>query len=230
MSTSRSIRYLHTSSRALRPEARSSTLNLDSLRPKSQTPGSSTSNGFDASSAVKSVISALARSRQEEQEEPRKSFVPDRLLHPEAISAREIDAPHRPNPKPPLLGPPKRLAKQIDPFILTGSKPIEHIYNPSFMGAFLNPLGRLRSRAETGLTWKSQKGVARAVRRARCMGIISYWTDTPPVGGYGPPLQIGGSASRGRGLVGLIGSGIRGTKRLGVGSCGFWRTVMGRVT
>jgi small subunit ribosomal protein S18 len=42
-------------------------------------------------------------------------------------------------------------------------------------GAFINPVGKILTRAETGLTWKSQRRAGKLVRRARAMGVISYF-------------------------------------------------------
>jgi len=45
----------------------------------------------------------------------------------------------------------------------------------------VNQMGRIKTRAETGLTWKNQRKVGKLVRRARAMGLISQWTDRSPV-------------------------------------------------
>ena len=92
-------------------------------------------------------------------------------LHPEGS----------PNPRQPLLGPPNKIAKQIDAFHLSSSDPLDHIFNPSMSRAFVNQMGRIKTRAETGLTWKNQRKVGKLVRRARAMGLISQWTDRSPV-------------------------------------------------
>lgn len=51
--------------------------------------------------------------------------------------------------------------------------------------AFLNPMGMIKSRAQTGLTWKSQRRVGKMIRRARHMGIIPKWSNVPRPGGLG---------------------------------------------
>lgn len=87
--------------------------------------------------------------------------------------------------RPPLLGPPKRLAKQLDPFYITKTNPLDYVLNPHFSGAFTNQMGRIKPRAQTGLTWKSQRLVGKMVRRARAMGVISPWSNKPTPGGFG---------------------------------------------
>ncbi len=39
---------------------------------------------------------------------------------------------------------------------------------------FLNPHGRIKARAHTGLTAKHQRDVTRAIKRAREMGLLAY--------------------------------------------------------
>lgn len=85
----------------------------------------------------------------------------------------------------PLVGPPKKIAKKIDPFFLRGEDPLDHVTNPLVCYNFLNPLGMIKSRAETGLTWKSQRRVGKMIRRARHMGLISKFSNQPRPGGLG---------------------------------------------
>jgi len=51
--------------------------------------------------------------------------------------------------------------------------------------AFINPMGKIKGRNETGLTWKSQRLVGKMVRRARAMGVIPRWNNRPSEGGLG---------------------------------------------
>lgn len=87
--------------------------------------------------------------------------------------------------KPPLLGPPASLARQIDPFHILETSPLKYDLNPYVAQQFVNDLGKIKSRAETGLTWKSQRQVGKLVRRARSMGLIGRWSKLAPVGGLG---------------------------------------------
>lgn len=88
-------------------------------------------------------------------------------------------------PRPPLLGPSKKIAKQIDPFHIRKSNPLDHCVNPLMSLAFINQLGRIKGRNETGLTWRSQRMVGKMVRRARAMGVIPHWSNRPAPGGLG---------------------------------------------
>jgi small subunit ribosomal protein S18 len=49
--------------------------------------------------------------------------------------------------------------------------------NPVFVSDFLTQMGKIKRRAETGLSWKSQRMVGKMVRRARGMGVISRWSN-----------------------------------------------------
>ncbi|EIW65920.1 hypothetical protein TREMEDRAFT_35707, partial [Tremella mesenterica DSM 1558] len=94
--------------------------------------------------------------------------------------------PSYPNPtKPPLVGPPKSLAKSLDPFFLSHSDPLDHTLNPHFSLSFIDRLGRILPRSRTGLTRRSQRRIGKMVRRARSMGLVSKFVNLPSVGGYG---------------------------------------------
>jgi ribosomal protein S18 len=85
----------------------------------------------------------------------------------------------------PIMGPPNRVAKLIDPFHIRHSNPLEHAMNPLMCYKFINSMGKIKPRAETGLTWRSQRLVGKMVRRARAMGVIPRWDNRPRPGGLG---------------------------------------------
>lgn len=89
------------------------------------------------------------------------------------------------NPRPPLLGPKARDAKLIDPFYISRTNPLDNTYHPRLANVFTNALGRIKGRAETGLTWKSQRMMGKLIRRQRAMGIIPKWSNRISKGGYG---------------------------------------------
>ena len=115
------------------------------------------------------------------------------LLRPHDLTRSSLYPAQRPNAKPPLLGPRKAVAISIDPFHQSSQSPLDHVLNPYFAQAFVNPLGRLKTRAETGLTRRSQRKVGKMVRRARAMGLISKFSDRTAPGGYGSPLIARGT-------------------------------------
>jgi small subunit ribosomal protein S18 len=83
------------------------------------------------------------------------------------------------------MGPSTKVARQIDPFHIRQSNPLDHTLNPLMTFRFVNAFGKIRPRSETGLTWRSQRMVGKMVRRARAMGIVSRWTNLPRPGGLG---------------------------------------------
>lgn len=45
-------------------------------------------------------------------------------------------------------------------------------------------MGKIKSRAETGLTWKNQRRLGKAIRRAKMMGVIPVLSRRPLGLGY----------------------------------------------
>lgn len=80
-----------------------------------------------------------------------------------------IQKPYR---KQSLLGPPRAEAEQHDVFRQLNIDPVREATNSALMSAFVSEMGKIYSRAETKLTWRSQRKVGKAIRRAKMMGII----------------------------------------------------------
>ena len=55
---------------------------------------------------------------------------------------------------------------------MLGMDPLEEWKNPSILGGFLTPLGRIKHRSQTGLRAVNQRKVAKAIRRAVAMGLL----------------------------------------------------------
>ncbi|OCF38635.1 ribosomal protein S18 [Kwoniella heveanensis CBS 569] len=116
-------------------------------------------------------------------DETRKTFRAGHFTPPHSLTSTSLYPEQKPFPRAPLLGPPKKVAAKIDPFHLSKTSPTSHDLNPLFALAFVNQMGKIKGRAETGLTWKSQRKVGKLVRRARAMGLISAWNNQPVPGG-----------------------------------------------
>ncbi|KAL7423834.1 hypothetical protein Q5752_001418 [Cryptotrichosporon argae] len=108
---------------------------------------------------------------------PRYGFRAGEPVRPYDFAVDPASAPRKPPARPPLLGPPARLARRIDPFHLSSASPLAYALNPSFVHSFTNHLGKIKTRAQTGLTWASQRRVGKMVRRARAMGVVSRWSN-----------------------------------------------------
>ncbi|GJE84108.1 30S ribosomal protein S18 [Phanerochaete sordida] len=74
--------------------------------------------------------------------------------------------------KPAALGPRRAEAQRSDVFYQQQIDPLDEAMNSFLMSAFVTEMGKIKSRAETALTWRSQRRVGKAIRRARNMGII----------------------------------------------------------
>lgn len=78
----------------------------------------------------------------------------------------------------PLLGPTKKEAIQQDLIhrnLLKPGKPSladDSYKNAAILAQYVTEMGKIMGRASTGLTRKSQRGVGKAVRRARSMGLL----------------------------------------------------------
>src|SRR5882762_7224095 len=93
-------------------------------------------------------------------------------LHPTEFS-RERRVHGRPRfPKPWDLGPPNNAARRSDVFHQMEIDPVNECMNSRLLLNYMTFMGRIKKRAETKLTMRSQKRVAKAIKRAKMMGII----------------------------------------------------------
>lgn len=122
---------------------------------------------FPSSSLISSVDTPTQR--------PHKPFLPHRPYAPHDLLAQNLYPEQKPYPKPPLLGPSAKASKLSDPFHILGVNPIDEAINTNVVQAYITQMGKIKSRAETGLTWKNQRRVGKMVRRARAMGLVSKW-------------------------------------------------------
>lgn len=62
-----------------------------------------------------------------------------------------------------------------------GINPLNEYLNPQLLSHFVTNMGKIMPRAQTQLTWKNQRRLGKAIRRARAMGLMPYfgdWSDT----------------------------------------------------
>jgi len=81
--------------------------------------------------------------------------------------------------KRPYLGPPAKESRRKDVFHQLGIDPLRESFNPNLLSYFVSDMGRVASRAETQLTWRSQRRLSKAIRRAKMMGIIPLHSKNP---------------------------------------------------
>ncbi|KAI0251300.1 hypothetical protein BJV78DRAFT_1154493 [Lactifluus subvellereus] len=71
-----------------------------------------------------------------------------------------------------LLGPGAAESRRNDWFYQLGIDPLDEATNPRLLSYFVTDMGKMKSRAETRLTWRSQRRLTKAVRRAKMMGVM----------------------------------------------------------
>ncbi|KAI1005784.1 hypothetical protein K3495_g2436 [Podosphaera aphanis] len=67
----------------------------------------------------------------------------------------------------------QRTSPSVDAFDLLELNPLEHYRNFSIMSEWMTPMGRIKSRKETGLRPVNQRRIAKAIRRSIGIGMMS---------------------------------------------------------
>lgn len=81
------------------------------------------------------------------------------------------------------MGPNRKKAHKTDYFLNIptadgkGINPLNEYLNPALLSHFVSNMGKIMSRSQTQLTWKNQRRLGKAVRRARAMGLMPYFGD-----------------------------------------------------
>ncbi|KAJ2005917.1 hypothetical protein GGI04_002059 [Coemansia thaxteri] len=71
-----------------------------------------------------------------------------------------------------------------DPFVALGLNPLKAYKNPSLLSNFVTDMGKIKPRYKTGLTPKSQRRIAQAIKRARAFGLIPVTSRLTPINNY----------------------------------------------
>lgn len=113
----------------------------------------------------------------------RLTFLAPQMIHPTELTYEALRA-EKPYPARPLLGPTKKEAMETDQFYRLGlnpGKPSLHddsYKNGALLAAYCTELGKIQGRATTKLTIGSQRRVAKAIRRAKAMGLLPVLANT----------------------------------------------------
>lgn len=76
------------------------------------------------------------------------------------------------------LGPSRSRSLQTDYLLRNGGiDPLRETMNPFLVSKFVTNMGKIMNRQQTQLTWKNQRRVGKAVRRARSLGLMPYFAD-----------------------------------------------------
>ncbi|KAI0068806.1 hypothetical protein BV25DRAFT_1792758, partial [Artomyces pyxidatus] len=74
--------------------------------------------------------------------------------------------------KRPQIGPSAAESRAQDPFYQLDIDPLYEATNPYLLANYVTEMGKVKSRAETKLTWHSQRRLTKAIRRAKMMGVM----------------------------------------------------------
>ncbi|KAJ1963702.1 hypothetical protein GGI12_001892 [Dipsacomyces acuminosporus] len=73
---------------------------------------------------------------------------------------------------------------KTDPFVALDIDPIKEYKNSYLLSNFVTEMGKIRPRYKTGLTAKSQRKVAKAIKRARAFGLMPVTSRFNPMYNY----------------------------------------------
>ncbi|PWN33295.1 uncharacterized protein FA14DRAFT_161217 [Meira miltonrushii] len=125
--------------------------------------------------AAKQGGPALGGARQNNKTERR--FLQGRNYAPKNLNMEHLNA-ERTRRTPPLLGPSRAMAERNDDIFKLGLKPghvslhDDSYKNPVLLSNYVSVMGKIKPRRSSGLTRRSQREVAKAIRRARNMGLM----------------------------------------------------------
>ncbi|CAO3658241.1 unnamed protein product [Umbelopsis ramanniana] len=115
---------------------------------------------------------AAAQAKQNSQRQS-KGLLSGATYHPDAL----VDA--RPRQQRP-----KTVTPSQDPFDALGLDPLKEYKNFNLLSNFVSDIGKILPRAQTGITAKNQRKLAKAIKRARAMGLMSSTGKVTSVGSY----------------------------------------------
>ncbi|KAH0839923.1 hypothetical protein J3R83DRAFT_875 [Lanmaoa asiatica] len=102
----------------------------------------------------------------------RRKFAPGLFIRPHYWSYQHRFQPKNVRIAPPLVAPSRKEAFQYDIFREFGIDPLWETSNSTLLATFVSELGKIRPRTQTRLTTKTQRRLAKAIRRAKMMGVI----------------------------------------------------------
>ncbi|KAG2181679.1 hypothetical protein INT44_008494 [Umbelopsis vinacea] len=153
----------------LRPLARQQTAQISSL---SRSFSSLPTTGADSQSPEVKKQKAAAQAKQNSQRQS-KGLISGATYHPDAL----VDS--RPRQQRPKIVTPSQ-----DPFDALGLDPLKEYKNFNLLSNFVSDIGKILPRTQTGITAKNQRKLAKAIKRARAMGLMSSTGKVSSVGSY----------------------------------------------
>ncbi|KAJ7368463.1 hypothetical protein DFH08DRAFT_831480 [Mycena albidolilacea] len=108
-----------------------------------------------------------------------KPIPPNSFIRPYDLSLEGRRFKERPMRRPPQIAPETRTARKKDTFFQLGLDPLKFALHPAIISNFMSEMAMIMPRRQTGLTTKSQRRVAKAIRRAKMMGVIPLHSRLP---------------------------------------------------
>jgi small subunit ribosomal protein S18 len=94
------------------------------------------------------------------------------FIRPHDLSLAGRSFKNRPVSRPAAIPPSTRDARDNDVFYQLGIDPLKYAMHPAVVSQFMSEMAKIYPRRTTGLTSKSQRRIAKAIRRAKMMGVI----------------------------------------------------------
>ncbi|CAO3678146.1 unnamed protein product [Umbelopsis vinacea] len=79
---------------------------------------------------------------------------------------------------------PRATTPTQDPFDALGLDPLKEYKNFNLLSNFVSDMGKILPRQQTGITAKNQRKLAKAIKRARAMGLMSSTGKVTSIGSY----------------------------------------------
>ncbi|KAJ7283940.1 hypothetical protein C8J57DRAFT_1121789 [Mycena rebaudengoi] len=99
-------------------------------------------------------------------------FTPSSFIRPRDLSLEARTPRQGSKPKSLSVGPSTSEARKNDTFYKLGVDPLRCALYPSVLSQYMTEMAKIYPRRHSGLTSKSQRRIAKAIRRAKMMGII----------------------------------------------------------
>ncbi|KAJ7507972.1 hypothetical protein B0H11DRAFT_2271494 [Mycena galericulata] len=103
-------------------------------------------------------------------------ITPGSFIRPYDLSLAGRSWPTRPMPRRPGLPPSTRDARKMDVFYQLGVDPLKLALHPEVLDKYMSEMAMIQPRRITQLTMKSQRRIAKAIRRSKMMGVIPLFS------------------------------------------------------
>lgn len=103
-------------------------------------------------------------------------FSPGQFIRPHDLSLAGRTWANRMSLRRPGLPPSTRDARKQDTFYQLGVDPLKLALHPDVLSNYMSELAMIYPRRDTKLTMKSQRRIAKAIKRAKMMGVIPLYS------------------------------------------------------